>query len=515
MEYAIGVQSFEEIRRYRSRYADKTEFVWKLATTGKYYFLSRPRRFGKSLLLSTIEAYFLGKKELFEGLAIYDLEKEWKRYPVFHFSFNTVGSRDVDDLTSVLDRQLSEYETKFGVFVNKLARPHIRLAALIQTVSEHNQVVVLVDEYDKPLLNTIDNPQLQDEFREVLKPFFGVLKDMDSCIRFAMITGVARFGKVSIFSDLNNLRDISLDTEYNAVCGITEEELYTVFADPIKKLAEEYDQNVESMKLALKRHYDGYHFGDPLKCADIYNPFSIINAFASKEMGDYWFDTGTPSSLIKRMIKRDFCFNEMRGIYATREELLSGITAGDSSIGQLFQTGYLTIKEYDKETKLYILSFPNMEVEKGFDRLTLQAYGSMSRSDFDINRFHMEVVQGKPEEFMRRLRAFTADFPYDQIPDMEVHWQNIMYLLFNILGFYTRTEYKTSDGRIDAVVKTPRFIYVFEFKLDALPETALAQINSKEYPLPFEADGRKLYKIGVEFTSGERRIKDWIICEGN
>ena len=385
MEYAIGVQSFEEIRNYQSRYADKTGFVWKLVTTGKYYFLSRPRRFGKSLLLSTIEAYFLGRKSLFDGLAIYSLEKEWKQYPVFHFSFNTVGNQRLTDLTGSLNRQLKDYESTFGIVAGDDATPQDRLADLITKASEHNQVVILVDEYDKPLLNTIDNPHLQEEFRNVLKPFYGVLKDMDRHIRFAMITGVARFGKVSIFSDLNNLRDISLNPEYNAVCGITEEELYSVFADSIKALAESYNCDVETMKMELKRHYDGYHFSDPQKCADVYNPFSLLNAFASKELGDYWFDTGTPSFLIKRMIQRDVCFRELRHMFASRDELLSGITAGDSSIGQLFQTGYLTIKGYDLENQLYSLAFPNMEVEKGFDRLTLQVYGSMSRSDFDIN----------------------------------------------------------------------------------------------------------------------------------
>ena len=511
-QYPIGIQSFEKLRRGDCYYVDKTAEVWKLSRSLSPLFLSRPRRFGKSLLLSTLEAYFRGKRELFEGLAISHLEKEWKQYPVLHFDFNTVGSNDVGDLTGTLNQQLRRYEEACCITSQESLTPQVRFMELIRKAAKGaTQVVILIDEYDKPLLNTIDDAGLQNEFRKILKPFYGALKTMDRYIRFAMVTGVARFGKVSVFSDLNNLRDISLEPEFNAVCGITEEELYSVFADSIEALAKETDESVEAVRRQLKSNYDGYHFGDPGKCKDVYNPFSLITAFANKRIGDYWFDSGTPTFLIKRMIRRDFSFNELNGTIVSADDLLCGITADDSSVGQLFQTGYLTIKEYDRETDTYTVDFPNHEVEKGFDRLSLQAYSSMATSDFNISKFRVEVIAGKPDDFMKRLQAFTADFPYDQIPDMEVHWHNVMYLLFKFLGFYARTEYKTSDGRIDAVVKTPRFIYVFEFKLDSSPEVALEQINSKNYPLPFEADGRKLYRIGVEFTSKHRRIKAWKI----
>lgn len=276
-------------------------------------------------------------------------------------------------------------------------------------------------------------------------------------------------------------------------------------------LANEYEVGEKEISQKLKAAYDGYHFGNPRKCADIYNPFSLLKCFAKRSIGDYWFESATPSFLLKRMVKRDFEFPELSESYADAAELLCGITADDSSLGQLFQTGYLTIKAYDEESELYRIGFPNREVEKGFDTLTLRAYGSMGRSDFDIAKFRQEVASGKPEAFMRRLKAFTADFPNDKMPDMEVHWHNITYLLYKLLGFYTHTEYKTRDGRIDAVVSTPRYVYVFEFKMDESPENALRQIDSKEYPLPFSADGRKLFKIGVEFTSKERRIKDYLI----
>ena len=513
MEYPIGIQTFSEIRKYNCRYVDKTALAWELAHTGKYIFLSRPRRFGKSLLLSTLEEYFRGNKQLFEGLKISELESEWTQYPVLHFDFNTVGSRNITDLTDSLHRQLSTYESRYGLTPDNDIAKQDRFINLIQKVHDvsHQNVVILIDEYDKPLLNTIENPQLQDDFRSILKPFYGVLKTMDQNIRFAMITGVARFGKESIFSDLNNIRDISLEPRFNAICGITQDELYSVFDDSIEQLAEEYGKDTLWMKQELKANYDGYHFGAPQKCSDIYNPFSIINAFAKRKIGDYWFESGSPSLLVKRLIRRGYDFPELSNVAATTDELLSGITADDSSIGQLFQTGYLTITNYDSENDLYELGFPNKEVEKGFDKLSLSVYGSMASRDFDIAQFRKEVVSGHPEKFMSRLQSFTADFPYDQIPDLEVHWQNMMYLLFKLLGFYTRTEYKTSDGRIDAVVTTPKYVYVFEFKMDQSPLKAIAQINSKNYTLPFESNGRKIFKIGVEFASTSRRITDWII----
>ena len=513
--YPIGVQSFVKLREKNYYYVDKTKLVWKLAHIGGPVFLCRPRRFGKSLLLSTLHAYFDGRKDLFEGLGICELETEWKKRPVFHFDFNTVGNQSVDDLKESLNFQLSKMEDEWGIKLSHDYNPQQRLMNLINKASDNGRqrVVILVDEYDKPLLNTVENDQLNDQMRDVLKPFYGVLKTMDRDIEFSMLSGIARFGKVSIFSDLNNLLDISLNPEYNAICGITEDELHSYFSDPIETLASNYGTDSEGIQKQLKLTYDGYHFGIPRKCQDIYNPYSLLKCFFNKEISDYWFESATPSFLMKRLISRDYEFPHLTEVYADRDELLCGITADDSSIGQLYQTGYLTIKDYNEDEQLFRLGFPNLEVEKGFDTLSLKAYGAMAKSDFDVSRFRKEIMSGQPEAFMKRLKAFTADFPYGQVPDLEVHWQNITYLLFKLLGFYTHTEYKTSDGRIDAVVMTPRFVYVFEFKMDVSPEKAIAQINSKDYPLPFSADGRKLFKIGVEFTSTQRRIKDYIIDE--
>ena len=513
MEYPIGIQSFAEIRKRDCYYVDKTEFVWKLTHTSKYYFLSRPRRFGKSLLLSTIEAYYRGRKDLFEGLKISELEKDWEEYPVFHFDFNTVGSTGIDDLKYSIERQLGDIERFWGVSSDPKFDPQNRFIELIQKVSDQTgkNVVILVDEYDKPLLNVLEEEKLDEEYRKILKPFYGVLKTMDSKIQFAMLTGVGRFGKLSIFSDLNNLRDISLIPEYNAVCGITEKELYAVFADSIAALAELMNESEEGIKRLLKNNYDGYHFGKPRLCEDVYNPFSIINCFANGDISDFWFESGTPSSLIKRLIRRRFNFSAINGQAADESSLLSGITPGDSSVGYLFQSGYLTIKDYLDRRRRYIVGFPNEEVERGFDTLSLKIYGQRKHSDFNIFKFEDDVFDGRPEDFMKRLQAFTADFPNDQIPDMEVHYHNIVYLLFKLLGFQTDTEYKTSDGRIDAVVKTDDYVYVFEFKLDHTAQEAIDQINSKDYPLPFEADGRKLFKIGVSFSSKTKRIQEWIV----
>ena len=513
MEYPIGIQTFEEIRKKDYYYVDKTEFVWKLTHTNKYYLLIRPRRFGKSLLLSTIEAYYKGRKELFEGLRISELEKDWEQYPVFHFDFNTVGSNSVENLQNSLVRQLSDIEQEWGITSNPKYEPQNRFIELINKVygQTKKNVVILVDEYDKPLLNVLEEEKLDEEYRKVLKPFYGVLKTMDSKIQFAMLTGVGRFGKLSIFSDLNNLRDISLNPEYNAVCGISEKELYTVFADSIETLAETIGESADETKQLLKKNYDGYHFGKPRLCEDVYNPFSIINCFADRDIRDFWFESGTPSSLIKRLIRRQCSFSGINGQTTDEASLMTGITPGDSSIGYLFQSGYVTIKDYIERRRRFVVGFPNEEVERGFDTLTLKIYAQRKQSDFDIFKFEDDVFDGRPEDFMKRLQAFTADFPNDQIPDMEVHYHNIVYLVFKLLGFQTDTEYKTSDGRIDAVVKTDDFVYVFEFKLDHTPQQAIDQINSKDYPLPFQADGRKLFKIGVSFSSKTKRIQDWLI----
>lgn len=515
MKYPIGIQSFEELKRGGYVYVDKTKHIHQLISTGKYYFLSRPRRFGKSLLMSTIEAYYKGLKDLFKGTYIGKINTVWEEHPVFHFDFNAAGSPDVNVLSAIIDHTLSIYESKYGVSVKSFditAFP-VRFMNVIYAAKSATgkNVVLLFDEYDKSLLKTHGNQDLQDAHRDILKPFYSVLKTMDSHIEFAMITGVARFGKVSIFSDLNNLADISMVREYNDICGISESEVEKYFSSSIKEFALKKGKQPDEIKNALRLSYDGYHFVKPEGLEGIYNPFSLINSLNFFEIEDYWFDTDTLTFLVKELIQDDVRFDEMNEVYATRDELMNVNVVKESPIGNLYQTGYLTIKAYDEDDDLYRLGFPNREVEHAFDTFTLKVYGSESKSGFDIAKMRRDISTGHPREFMKRLESFFADCPYDLIPDSEVHYQNIIYLLYKFLGYKSYAERKTSNGRIDLLVETRKYIYLFEFKINKSAEIALEQIDRKEYSLPFETDGRKVFKIGVNFDTKTRRIDSKIM----
>ena len=512
MKYPIGIQNFEKIREGGYLYIDKTDLVYDLANNGIYYFLSRPRRFGKSLLISTLEAYFSGRKELFEGLKIAELEKEWKEHPILHLDLNTKKYEDKSSLDAILNMHLEIWEAAYGD-EKKDRSPEERFMYVIKRAFEKTgkQVVILVDEYDKPMLQAIDNDALQDEYRNTLKAFYGALKSMDRYIRFALLTGVTKFGKVSVFSDLNNLRDISMEFAYSGICGITEEELHTAMGESIAELGAANGMTVEETKMKLKEMYDGYHFNR--RCMDIYNPFSILNTFAKKEFGDYWFETGTPTFLVGLMKGCGYSLKKLMSEYATADSLNGLETLRKDPVPILYQSGYLTIKDYDKEFKTYILGFPNKEVENGFIKFLLPSYTGMDGSDaaFEIISFVKDVRAGNTDAFMKRLQSFFADTPYELVRDLELHYQNVMFILFKLLGFYTQAEYHTSEGRIDMVVKTPDYIYVMEFKLDGTAEEAMQQIESKDYSLPFECDGRKLVKIGVNFSNEKRNVERWIV----
>lgn len=512
LRYGIGIQSFADLRTDGYVYVDKTEYVYALTHgDGKAYFLSRPRRFGKSLLLSTLEAYFRGRKDLFEGLEIMALEKEWLQYPVVHINLSTVQEGIEGALEEKLNNELRGYETVYGLNPEPSASLSSRFENLIVAASarEGRSVVILIDEYDKPLLNTVDDPAAQIRQKNLLKSFYGVLKSRDAHIRFAMLTGVARFGKVSVFSDLNNLKDISLDDAFNAVCGISESELRSVFGASIEGLAATLDISPAETAARLRLQYDGYHFGNPARCEGIYNPFSLLNAFSSGYVEDYWFRTGTPTFLVKRLINEDFHVPALSDIEKSRESILDSDLLDRDPVNTLLQAGYLTIKSYDSETGMYRLGIPNREVEKGLDSQILKVYSSQTRTGFDVDRFRRAVDEGRVNTFMQNLAAFFADFPYDQVRQLELHYQNVLYTLFKLLGFYTRTEYRTSRGRIDAVVQTRRFVYIFEFKLDKSAQAAAARIQDKDYAAPFAADDRQVYRIGVNFSSTLRGIAEW------
>lgn len=510
--YPIGIQNFEKLRKEGYFYVDKTALVHRLVTTGSYYFLSRPRRFGKSLLISTLEAYFQGRKDLFEGLAIGTLEKEWAKHPVLHLDLNIEKFDTERSLYDILNRNLAEWESLYGSDPAEVTLP-LRFAGVVKRACRKTgmRTVILVDEYDKPLLQSINNRKLQDEYRNTLKPFYGVLKSMDGYIRFAMLTGVTKFGKISVFSDLNNLIDISMDEQYSSICGISGKELTDNFEEDIRDLAERNGQSYEEACLQLKENYDGYHF-----CPDspgIYNPFSLLNTFYSGRYGRYWFETGTPTYLAELLKSHKYDLYRMAHEKTTSKVLDSIDASSVNPIPVIYQSGYLTIKGYIPEPRIFELGFPNREVEEGFMDFLLPYYTPVreTESGFAIWEFISDIKAGNIDGFMGRLQAFLADCPYEMAKDIELHYQNVLFIVFRLAGLYTEVEYHTSNGRIDLVLRTADYIYVMEFKLDGSAEDAIRQINDRQYALPFVKDSRKLYKIGVNFSSATRNIDKWII----
>ena len=512
MKYPIGIQQFEKLREEGWIYVDKTIHVHRMVSKGTYFFLSRPRRFGKSLLMSTIEAYFKGKKHLFEGLAIEKLEKDWIEHPVLHFDLNAKKFDDVKDLDDILNAQLYEYEQKYdSVAIDKSIEGRFRHLIRSAKLKTSRNVVVLIDEYDKPMLQAIGNEELQIQFRNMLKAFYGTLKSADGNLRFVLLTGVTKFSKVSVFSDLNNLNDISMDLEYSDICGISEDELHDVFDDEIAILAEHNNQSKEDAYKELKKRYDGYHFSENAK--GVYNPFSVLNTLLKKEYRSYWFSTGTPTYLVELLKRFNFNLENLSGYEASASTLDSIQLSVDNPIPVLYQSGYLTIKDYDKEFKLYKLDFPNEEVEEGFINFLVPMYTSVSETDSPafIGKFVREVRAGKVNDFMKRLQSLMADTPYEIIKDLESHYQNVMFILTKLMGFYVQAEYITSYGRIDLLITTDKYVYVIEIKLNGTAEEALAQINDKEYMLPFTVGNRQLIKIGANVSRQKRNLENWVV----
>lgn len=512
-KYPIGIQDFEKLRKEGYYYIDKTSYVYDLVEKGNYYFLSRPRRFGKSLLISTIEAYFEGKKNLFDGLAISGLEKDWKKYPVLHLDLNTQRYETENSLLSLLEENVVGWEEKYGRNAAEVGIER-RFAGVIRRAHEMTgeRTVILVDEYDKPLLQTIDDEHLQDAYRTLLKAFYGALKSEDAHIRFAMLTGVTKFGKVSVFSDLNNLQDISMDERYADICGISEAELSENFSEDIRNLAEANGQSLEEANIALKERYDGYHF-NPWTSYGLYNPFSLLNTFAKNRYGNYWFETGTPTYLVELLKRYRYNLYKMANEKVTSKILDSTDASSTNPIPVIYQSGYLTIKGYIPEPQIYELGFPNKEVEQGFMDFLLPYYTPVqdTESGFAIWSFVEDVKTGNIDGFMKRLQVFLSGCPYEMARDIELHYQNVLFIVFRLAGLYTQVEYHTSQGRIDLVLQTADYVYVMEFKLDGSAEEALRQIEEKQYALPFAGDSRKVYKIGVNFSSGTRNIERWMV----
>ena len=510
--YPVGIQNFESIRKDDFFYIDKTALIYKLVNNGRYFFLSRPRRFGKSLLISTLEAYFEGKRELFEGLAIEKLEKDWVKRPVLHLDLNTEKYETPESIENILNDTLCQWEKIYGTEPSETSLP-LRFKGIIRRANEKtgHRVAILVDEYDKPMLQAIGNEELQRSFRSTLQAFYSVIKTMDGYIKFALLTGVTKFGKISVFSALNNLMDLSMWNDYVALCGITEQELRDNFKEGIEELAKAQRMTYEETCAVLKENYDGYHFTED--SIGIYNPFSLLNTFAKRKFGNYWFETGTPTYLVELLKMHDYDLHEMAHVETDEDTLNSVDSSSTNPIPVIYQSGYLTIKEYDQRFGTYRLGFPNREVEEGFMKFLLPFYANITKVDttFNIQKFVREIESGDYDSFFRRLQSFFADTPYELIRDLELHYQNVLFIVFKLIGFYVKAEYHTSNGRIDLVLQTNDFIYIMEFKLNGTAEEALRQINEKNYAQPFASDPRKLFKIGINFSNETRNIEQWIV----
>ena len=509
----IGIQTFEKIRREGCLYVDKTKFVWDLVSTGVPYFLSRPRRFGKSLLLSTFEAYFEGKKELFEGLAIEKLEEKWDKHPVLHLDLNAEKYDTIESLNAILSYQLTQWEAIYGKGEDETTLTN-RFKGVIQRANEQTGkgVVVLVDEYDKPLLQTFHNEALFEAYRTTLKAFYGVLKSADKYLRFAFLTGVTKFSQVSVFSDLNQLNDISMDRNYAAVCGLTQQELLDNFQPELEALAEENELSFDETVELMTRQYDGYHFHP--KGEGMYNPFSVLNAFDKKEFGNYWFQTGTPTFLVKSLQQADYDLRTlMDGVETPAINFTEYRAEANNPIPLIYQSGYLTIKDYDNRFKIYKLGFPNDEVRYGFLNFLVPFYTPITddKKSFYIGQFVRELENGDTDAFMHRFEAFFADFPYELNDKTERHYQVVVYLIFKLMGQFTQAEVHSAQGRADAIVQTPKYVYVFEFKLNGTAEEALQQIHDKGYAVPFQTANRQVVKVGVEFSAETRNVKRWLV----
>ena len=510
MLYPIGIQNFESIRQGGYIYVDKTDLIHLLATTGKYYFLSRPRRFGKSLLVSTMEAYFQGKRELFQGLALEKLEKDWTEYPVLHLDLSGKTYNKAEDLEITLDQHLRQWE-KDGGMEARYPEPDARFKDVIDTAYEKTgkPIVILIDEYDKPLLDSAGNEPLREAYRRRLQGFYSVMKTRDGKIRFGFLTGITKLGKLSIFSGLNNLKDISMDHRYVDICGISEEDLHACFDESVREMADANGLSKEECYAKLKDRYDGYHFSR--NSADIYNPFSLLNALDQQEFRDYWYETGTPTFVVKALRNGKFNLEDLTldGVPASA---LTGVNADDSDpMPILYQSGYLTIQSYNEQTEEYSLKYPNKEVERGFMQGLANIYVPSARynSPFAVRKFAEDFKKGDAEGLMKRFEAFFADADYEIVGDAELYFQNTMYVMCKLMGQYVQVERHTSNGRMDIVVQTDQYVYIMELKMDASADEALKQIEDKAYAKPFAADPRKLFKIGVGFSSETRRIKEW------
>ncbi len=511
--YPIGIQTFEEIIRRNLLYVDKTEYVYRMTHCGgKHFFLSRPRRFGKSLLASTLHSYFAGKKELFKGLAIEKLEQEWTEYPVLHFDMSGGKHMDKEQLERYLADILSEQERNWG-YISEKNDSNLRLIDLIDTAytKANKQVVILIDEYDAPLLDVAHKEEELEVLRNVMRNFYSPLKMREGKLRFVFLTGITKFSQMSIFSELNNMTNVSMDDEYAGICGITKEELTTQMTADIDALAEKLGKTHDETLSALQEYYDGYHFS--ANSPDIFNPFSLLNALDRKRLDYYWFASGTPTYLIEMLKKYHVMPSEIGGEDADKTEFDAPTEHMTSVIPLLYQSGYITIKAYDPETDLYTLDLPNKEIRVGLYRCLLPNYigANTVKGTTTIAKMSALIRRGNMDGALQMLRTYLATVPYCANTDSEGHYQQMMYVIFSILNNYVDLEVRTQQGRVDMVLRTATHLYLFELKLNKDAATAMNQINLKEYPKRFALCGLPIVKVGINFDVATRNITDWLI----
>ena len=513
--YPVGIQTFERIRKENKLYIDKTEYVYRMTHSGGcYFFLSRPRRFGKSLLVSTFESYFSGKKELFEGLAIEKLEQEWMEYPVLHFDMSGGKHMEKEQLEDYLSNRLEAEERKWGITHTKRGANN-RLTELITTAYEISgkQVVVLIDEYDAPMLDVAHDKETLDVLRNVMRNFFSPLKMCEPMLRFVFLTGITKFSQVSIFSELNNIKNISLDDEYAGVCGITKEELLTQMSEDIDMLAEAQGMTREETIAKLKENYDGYHFSPA--SPDVFNPYSLLNCFDDKNFGAYWFSSGTPTYLIN-MLRKFKVLPAKIGRSLARSSAFDAPTENLKTITPLlYQSGYITIKGYDKMSQLFTLDLPNKEIKVGlFESLLPYYLEGMYAEEGDVAIAQMSVLirQGDMDGALRLFQEFLGTVPYCNNTNYEGHYQQVLFIIFTLLThFVVDVEVHTPNGRVDVVMETEDTLYLIELKLNKSAQSAMQQINLKQYGQRFARCGKPIVKVGVNFDAKKGNIEDWII----
>ena len=522
VKYPIGIQSFETIRTDGYVYVDKTDLVYKLAQ-GHIYFLARPRRFGKSLLVSTLKCYFEGRRDLFEGLKIAGLETEWTKYPVISFDFNGIDKNTPNSLANYLNQVIRETEARYTIPCFETDDVPLRFRTLIPRLHEATgkRVVILIDEYDKPLLDLLDTGSPDDEQklnanRELLKAFFSIFKATDQHLRFVMLTGVTKFSQITMFSGFNQPDDISLDKRYDTLLGITEQELHTLFAEGIAELADMIGKDEEETKQLLKRRYDGYHFSE--RMIDVYNPFSILNTFSKLKMNDYWFTSGTPTYLVRLLGNSQEDIMSYTSGEHTLDEFLNYKADSARPLPMIFQAGYLTVKGYDPEFELYRLDYPNNEVKQGVITLLANDYLKLNGQASSWMQKIVRAMRDGDLDLVRRLfTSFLAETPYSMRPkkdqrQRELYFHYTFYLLLRLISCYTvYTEKQLSEGRADCIVETPQYVYIFEFKLDGTAQEALRQISDRGYARAYQADSRPIYKIGATFSSKTGTIEEWEI----